>query len=134
MSAMKSVHISVVIRREAADVYAFAADPDNLPRWAAGLARSEVRRHGPELIAQPPMGEVTFTFTPRNTLGVLDHEVRLPSGQVVTNPLRVIPHPQGSETIFTLRQLDLTDAEFERDAAMVRKDLDRLKTLLEHGS
>lgn len=134
MSAMKSVHISVVIRREAADVYAFAADPDNLPRWAAGLARSEVRRHGPELIAQSPMGEVTFTFTPRNTLGVLDHEVRLPSGQVVTNPLRVIPHPQGSETIFTLRQLDLTDAEFERDAAMVRKDLDRLKTLLEHGS
>jgi uncharacterized protein YndB with AHSA1/START domain len=37
-------HVSVHIARSPADVYEFASDPRNLPRWAAGLARSEVRR------------------------------------------------------------------------------------------
>ncbi len=114
---MRSRHIGVVIERSPADVYAFAADPDNLPRWAAGLAR----------------GEVTVTFTPRNELGVLDHDVTLPSGTVVTNPLRVVAHPQGAEVVFTLRQLDVSDAGFERDAATVREDLERLRSLLERG-
>ena len=37
-------HVSVSIGRRPAEVYEFASDPRNLPRWAAGLARSEVRR------------------------------------------------------------------------------------------
>jgi uncharacterized protein YndB with AHSA1/START domain len=131
---MRSRHISVVIDRAAVDVYAFAADPDNLPRWAAGLAQSEVRRDGDRLLVQSPMGEVTFTFAPRNEYGVLDHDVTLPSGHTVSNHLRVVPHPHGSEVVFTLRQLDLSDAEFERDAAMVTADLERLKSLLDVGA
>jgi hypothetical protein len=128
---MRSRHISLVIGRSPADVYAFAADPDNLPRWAAGLAQSEVRRDGDRLVTRSPMGEVTFTFTPRNEYGVLDHDVTLPSGAVVTNPLRVLAHPEGAEVVFTLRQLDLSDEAFDRDAAMVRADLERLRSLLE---
>jgi uncharacterized protein YndB with AHSA1/START domain len=31
--------ISIAIARPPADVYEFASDPRNLPRWAAGLAR-----------------------------------------------------------------------------------------------
>jgi uncharacterized protein YndB with AHSA1/START domain len=31
-------HISVDIARRPAEVYEFASDPRNLPRWAAGLA------------------------------------------------------------------------------------------------
>jgi hypothetical protein len=31
-----------------AEAYEFSSDPRNLPRWAAGLARSEVRRDGDE--------------------------------------------------------------------------------------
>jgi uncharacterized protein YndB with AHSA1/START domain len=31
-------HISVYIARRPAEVYEFASDPMNLPRWAAGLA------------------------------------------------------------------------------------------------
>ncbi|RYE77406.1 MAG: SRPBCC family protein, partial [Myxococcales bacterium] len=33
--------------------------------------------------------------------------------------------------LFTLRQLDLTDAEFDRDERTVRADLARLRDLLE---
>jgi len=128
---MRSEHLSIVINRDVADVYEFMAYPLNLPRWAAGLAQSEVRREADLLIADSPMGEVTFRFVPRNGLGVLDHDVTLPGGEVVTNHLRVITHPHGAEVIFTLRQLSMTDEEYERDAAMVRADLVRLRDLLE---
>ena len=34
---MKSTHVSQVIAARPSAVYDFAANPDNLPRWAAGL-------------------------------------------------------------------------------------------------
>lgn len=126
-------HLSVVIAREPEAVYAFARDVENLPRWAAGLATAEVHpgdRDG-ELIAESPMGTVTFAFAPDNPFGVLDHDVTLPDGAVVHNPLRVLAHPDGVEVVFTLRRLAMNDEEFDRDTAMVEADLERLKGLLE---
>jgi hypothetical protein len=70
------------------------------------------------------MGRVTFTFTPRNDFGVLDHDVTLPSGQTVHNPLRVISDGDQCELVFTLRQRpEMTDEDFARDADAVAKDL-----------
>ena len=57
-------HISIYIARPPAEVYEFASDPRNLPRWAAGLARSEVRRDGDEWIADAPFGNVRMRFVP----------------------------------------------------------------------
>ena len=131
---MKSRHVSRVIAATPQAVYAFAADVDNLPRWAAGLAQADVQRDGDELLVDSPMGQVRVRFVERNTLGVLDHDVTLPSGTVVANPLRVVPHPDGSEIIFTVRQIELTDEEFERDVALVAADLDRLAALVETSS
>lgn len=126
---MRSEHISVVINRPAADVYAFAADPVNLPRWASGLAQSRVEQDGDSWVVDSPMGRVSFRFAAPNDFGVLDHDVTLPSGDVVTNHMRVISHPEGAEVIFSLRQLG-SEAEFEQDAAMVRADLAALRELL----
>ena len=127
---MISRHISVVIPGvEATEVYRFAADPDNLPRWAAGLA-SGVRRVGDELIADSPMGAVTVRFAEPNPFGVLDHQVRLPDGRVVDNPVRVLAHPEGSEVLFTVRQGDASDDAFDADCAAVLADLNRLRTLV----
>jgi len=127
---MKSRHVSRVIPTPPATVYEFAADPDNLPRWATGLARSAIAVEGDSLVVDSPMGRVTVTFAPRNSFGILDHDVRLPSGQLVHNPLRVVVHPDGAEIVFTVRQLDLSDEEFERDVAAVERDLDALARLL----
>lgn len=131
---MESRHIGRVVAASPAAVYAVAADPDNLPRWASGLARGKVRRDGDALVVDSPMGRFTVTFVPRNALGVLDHEVRLPSGEVVTNPMRVVAHPEGAEVVFTLRRRDLTDEELARDAAMVERDLEALGRLVEGGA
>ncbi|WP_146827471.1 SRPBCC family protein [Aeromicrobium flavum] len=128
---MRSRHISRVIAASPESVYAYAVDPAHLPRWAAGLAQAEVEVRGDVLVAQSPMGEVTVRFVERNELGILDHDVTLPSGETVTNPMRVMAHPDGAEVLFTIRQLELSDDEFERDCQMIEDDLETLRSLLE---
>lgn len=127
-------HIGIAIARRPADVYAFVSDPRNLPLWAAGLARSEVRQEGDEWIADAPFGRVAIRFAPPNPFGVLDHDVRLDTGVTVHNPMRVVPAGDGSEFVFTLvRRPEMTDDAFAADAAAVRNDLQSLRDLLERS-
>ncbi|MEU5677821.1 SRPBCC family protein [Streptomyces rochei] len=127
-----SRHIGVRIDRTADDVYAFASDPANMPAWAHGLGRSIRKIDGRWVAEDSPLGRVVVTFTPPNDLGVLDHDVTLPSGETVHNPLRVIGDGTGCEVVFALRRRPgQSDADFERDAAMVTADLSRLRELLE---
>lgn len=126
-----SKHISTAINRSFQDVYAFASKPENLPQWAAGLSTG-IRKSGDAWKADSPMGEVTVEFTPPNSFGVLDHDVTLPSGQRVHNPMRVLKNNDGCEIVFTLYRLSsMSEQEFNRDAGMVEKDLRTLKALLE---
>jgi polyketide cyclase/dehydrase/lipid transport protein len=125
-----SREIAVRIARSADQVAAYARDERNLPAWAAGLAAGVEQVDG-RWFTDSPMGRVEVRFTSTEP-GVLDHDVVLPSGETVTNPLRVLPAGEGSEVVFTLvRRPGMTDTEFEDDAAAVRADLDRLRTLLE---
>lgn len=129
---MTSRHLSVVIHSSPEAVYALASDPYRLPDWAAGLAEGAAEISNDTLVMDSPMGRVSVRFVPRNDLGVLDHEVTLPDGSVTYNPLRVVPHPEGAEVVFTIRQQDMDDDDFDRDSRMVAADLDRLKLLAEN--
>ena len=127
----ESRHIAQWIERPAAAVYAYAANPANLPAWAPGLGRS-VENVGGQWFVDTDMGRVQVAFAPPNDFGILDHDVTLPSGEVVSNPVRVIPDGPDCEVVFTLRRAPgMTDAEFERDAAAVASDLRRLAQILE---
>jgi hypothetical protein len=124
-------HVSVSIARPPAEVAAYAGDPANLPAWAAGLAAG-IRPAGEVWIADSPMGEVTVRFAPANDLGVLDHDVTLPDGTTVHNPLRVLSNDAGSEVVFTVFQRDgMDDAAFAADSTAVLADLLRLREILE---
>lgn len=123
--------IGVAIARPPGEVYAFAAAPENLPRWASGLGTGGAR-DGDVWVSRMDVGQVRIRFAPRNDLGVLDHEVTLPDGTAVTNPMRVVPNGEGSEVSFTLFRLPGVTAEaFQADAATVQGDLEVLKGLLE---
>lgn len=129
--ASESRHISVRIDRPADEVYAYASDPANLPQWAPGLGSSVEKVDG-QWFVETSMGRVGFAFVQRNDYGILDHDVTLPSGEVIYNPMRVIRDGDGSEVVFTLRRLpNATDDDFARDAEAVASDLTRLKGLLE---
>jgi hypothetical protein len=121
-TTVDSLHVSQWIDADAAEVYAFAADPANLPRWAAGLA-------------DPKLAAVEVDFATRNEFGVLDHVVTLPSGERFYNPMRVIPAglgKPGCEVVFTLRRpTGVTDEEFDSDAAAVAADLATLRRLMQ---
>jgi hypothetical protein len=124
-------HLGERIARPAAEVYAFVADPANLPRWSSGLG-SSIRRVGDEWIIEAPEGRLRFEYVERNDLGVLDHRVTFPSGETFYNPMRVVPDGDGCEITFAVRRFgDISDADFERDVAAVAADLARLKAVLE---
>ena len=118
----RSRHVSQWIDADAAEVYAFAVDPANLPRWAAGLA-------------DPALADVEVEFAPRNDFGVLDHVVTLPSGTRFYNPMRVIPaglDEPGCEVVFTVRRFaGVTDEGFAADVEAVAADLATLRSVVE---
>ena len=130
-ATFKSQHICVSINCSADEVYEFASNPKNLPKWAAGLSGSIKNING-DWIAESPMGRIKVKFAGKNKFGILDHDVTLPSGEKVYNPMRVFPNNNGSELIFTLYQRpDKSDKMFAEDAKLVKRDLEKLKSLLE---
>ena len=132
---MESRHVSIWIEAAPEVVYEFAADPHGWRQWAAGLAEGGLRQTTDGWVADSPMGEVTVEFSPPNEFGVLDHVVRLPSGEAVYNPLRVIPGGVGEarcEVLFSVRRrAGMIDAELDADATAVAADLNTLRRLLE---
>jgi hypothetical protein len=129
----ESRHLSVSIDRPAPAVYAYVRDPAHLPDWAAGLAAG-VRRERGEIVADSPMGRVLVRFVPVNEYGVADHDVVLPDGTSVTNPLRVLADGDGAEVVFTARRRPaMTDEQWAADVAAISADLERLKRALEAG-
>jgi len=129
--ASQSRHIAESISRPASVVYAYAADPANLPAWAPGLC-SSVHNVGGQWFAESPMGRVGLTFAPPNEYGILDHNVALPSGEVVYNPMRVIADGDRCEVVFTVRQrAGMSDDELASDVAAVRADLETLRRHVE---
>ncbi|GAA4750495.1 SRPBCC family protein [Amnibacterium soli] len=129
---MASTQVRVVIHASRSEVYDVARDLSALPAWAGGLASGAIEPLSDDaLVVDSPMGRVTVVFAPRNEVGVLDHDVTLPSGDTVHNPMRVHAHPHGAEVVFTLQQGDASDEDLARDAALVQDDLHRLKALVE---
>lgn len=130
MPVLEARHVSISIDRPPDEVYRYAADPRHLPAWASGLG--SIREVDGRWTSDSPMGAITIAFVAPNALGVLDHDVTLPSGEVVHNAMRVIPNGDGAEVVFSLfRGPEITAAKFDEDAAWVAKDLQTLKRTLE---
>ncbi|CAA0102249.1 SRPBCC family protein [Zhongshania aliphaticivorans] len=125
-------YISIYIACSPSKVYQFASNPENLPRWAAGLTSTELTRDGDVWVAEAPFGRVAIRFAAQNPFGVMDHDVELESGTVVNNPMRVVSNGDGSELVFTLfRRGAMSDQEYAADKAAVETDLQTLKRILE---
>jgi hypothetical protein len=131
LSYFNSRHVSISINNSTEKVYEFASDPENLPKWAAGVSGSIKNVNG-EWIAESPMGMVKIKFADKNKFGILDHDVTLPSGETFYNPMRVFPNKGGSELIFTLyRRPGMSDRDFRKDEEQIKADLEKLKALVE---
>jgi Polyketide cyclase / dehydrase and lipid transport len=129
----ESVHVSTTIDCPAGDVYGYASNPQNLAAWAAGLAHQDVQQVDGRWVVESPMGRVVVAFAPLNDFGVLDHDVTLPVGETVRNPMRVIPNGDGCDVVFTVRRRPgMSETDFAADIDAVTADLAALRTLMEH--
>ena len=129
--ARETRKLSVSIDRAAAEAYEFLSLPENFPKWASGLGAS-LRQAGADWIAETPDGPAMVRFTERNSRGVLDHSVKLPRGDSVYVPLRVVAYGEGCELVLTLFRLPgMSDEKFAADAAWVMRDLQAAKRILE---
>ncbi|MCP8465319.1 SRPBCC family protein [Pseudomonas sp. ZM23] len=132
MTTMPSRTLSVRIERRWSEAYEFLAAPENFPRWASGLCSAIEPLQDDLWLARTPQGALRVRFSPRNPFGVLDHDVLPDDAPAIHIPLRLIVNRDGCELQLTLlRQPEMDDATFERDAQWVMKDLQAIKTLLE---
>jgi uncharacterized protein YndB with AHSA1/START domain len=122
--------ISVSIARSPSEVYEYLADPARFPEWSVFI--TAMRREADHWRALTQHGEVRMSFTPRNALGVLDHDVLVNPQLTVHVPMRVVKNGEGSEVLFTIfRQPGMSAQDYDADVALVRTDLLSLKRLLE---
>ena len=127
----ESIHVSTVIDRPAGDVYDYASNPVNLSTWAAGLAHRDVQLEDGQWVVDSPMGRVVVAFAGPNDFGIVDHDVTLPDGETVRNPMRVIPNGDGCDVVFTVRRRPgMSETDLAADVDAVTADLAALRTLM----
>lgn len=123
---------SVSIKRNWRDLYEEIWHPQIFPQWAAGLSESDLHQEGERWIATGAEGQISILFTPHNSLGVMDHIVRMDDMPDIQVPLRIVENEEGAEIMLTLfRQPDMTDERFSSDAKLIMRDLRALKTMAE---
>jgi hypothetical protein len=124
-----TVHVSIHVPPQ--KVAAFLRDLAQWKSWAPWV-RSVARTGPDDWAVETDDGTMHFRFVEPNALGVLDHQVTLPSGETVTNSMRVIPNGTGSELVMVLFQWPHMSAqELDRDVQAVTDDLARLKAAVE---
>jgi len=123
-------NINVSINKPAKDVYQFASNPENFPKWVQFV--KSITRQDDSWTAQTYLGTIKMEFAPQNEFGIIDHHVTLANGDTIYNPMRVIANNKGCEFIFTLFWLpDRSETEFNEDAKAVTNDLNKLKEIME---
>jgi hypothetical protein len=126
----KVKNISVSINKPASEVYKFASNPENFPKWVAFI--ESVSKQGDIWLGKSSLGDIKIKWSPLNEFGILDHHVTLPNGETVYNPMRIISNDKGSEFVFTLFWMPgRTEKEFNEDAQSVTADLKKLKEIME---
>ena len=129
---MKSDTKTITIEQDEQTVFEFVANPENLPSWAKGFARS-IRRVDEGWIIETPHGEqLNLRYVIDAEYGIVDYHISPAPGVEFVVPSRVVPNGTGAEYIFTQFQLaNMPDAVFEGQVRTLTQELAILKNMLE---
>jgi hypothetical protein len=123
---------SVTIAAPAADVFAFVAEPVNLPAWAVGFCRA-IRPDGDDgvWIVSTAHGEVPIRYVVRPEAGTVDFHFEPAPGVQTTAYSRVVPNGDGCDYVFTqLQPGGMSDATFEEQTHALEAELEVLRGLM----
>jgi Polyketide cyclase / dehydrase and lipid transport len=120
---------SISIAADPAEVLAFLAEPQNLPRWAPAFARSVTERDG-QLLVDTGQGELPISLSVSRERGTVD--VLSAAKPRMGAFSRVLPNGDGSEYLFTLLFAPDTDeTAVEAQMAVVDQELEAVRALCE---
>ena len=120
---------SITVPVSAEEAFDFLAQPENLPRWAVGFARS-IRREGDAWIVQTAQGEMPVRVVADATRGTIDFHLGAAPGLEAVAYSRVVPNDSGAEFIFTQLQLPgMADEVFAAQRAALAEELTILPIL-----
>jgi len=128
---MRSNTQSVRLPGNPADVFAFLADPENLPRWAVGFCRA-IRRDGEDrwIIETPSGSELSVRYASHSALGTIDFHMRMAPGAKAVAYSRVMPTGDGAEYVFTqFQSADMPDAVFDGQVSALTEELRVLQAI-----
>lgn len=122
--------VSIEARPE--DVYAFVADPENLPTWAVGFCRAIRREAGTDRwIVTTAHGEMPIRYMTHEAAHAIDFHFTPTPGVEVAAFSRVVPNGHGSEYIFTQFQpIGMSDDVFSTQTRALVEELQVLRALM----
>jgi uncharacterized protein YndB with AHSA1/START domain len=127
---MRSNTQSVSLPGRPEDVFAFLADPENLPRWAVGFCRSIRRDDAERWTVETPSGEVPVRYVTNAPLGTIDFHMDIAPAAKVVAYSRVIANGEGAEYVFTQFQAaGMPDAVFDGQVSALAEELHVLQAI-----
>lgn len=131
----RSLTKTVTINRSAPAVIDFLADPMNWPKWAVVNVFSVEPTDDPQWWSMDTrQGPARLSIHGHGDSGVLDHAFvdEHVSWHV---PVRVVPNNDGAIVMMTfLQPPDFTDTYFDEQMALMDKEFDALKQILESAT
>jgi hypothetical protein len=112
-------------------VFAFLADATNWPKWAIVNVKSVKPAGDGWWDMETPAGMGRLRIRPNAEFGILDHDFNATDASW-TVPARLVPNGNGCMFMITFFQPPaFTKQFFEEQAALVDRELDQLKSLME---
>lgn len=122
---------TISIESPPSKVFDFLKEPENLPRWAVGFAKS-VRKERNAWYVTTGQGEVAIKIDADPRTGVVDFRMQPAPNVEAVAASRVIPRGGASEYAFTQFQAPgMTDEFFARNVKALEHELSVLKAILE---
>jgi response regulator RpfG family c-di-GMP phosphodiesterase len=112
-------------------VVEFLANPQNLPRWAVGFAKS-IRRENQRWLVTTGAGDMEIRIEADVLSGVVDYFMAPAPGVEMVARSRVVSNGSGAEYLFTQFQPPgMADEAFEKNVRALQHELTVLRALLE---
>lgn len=123
----RSKTLTAALPEDSQAIFAWIADPENLPQWHSAFCRS-VRRENGRWMVESPRGLLGIRFIRDDRALVLDWIVRFDDGQELTTAIRVLPNGDGSEIVVTLlKPAGFSEAAFQEQFRWIESALRELR-------
>jgi hypothetical protein len=122
--------LTASLPQDAQALFAWIAEPENLPRWHSSFCRS-IRRENGSLLVESPRGSVPIRFIRDDHSLVLDLLAEVAEGIELTNAIRVLRSGEGSELVWTLiKPEDVSESLFNEQFRWAGSALQNLRKVM----